>query len=202
MRNFTEFQEFSNSLRRKLASLQATPYTCDILCRAFLFPAYSHYYFNCFRFTNNAFYVFTSTFISSCALLLSLSIYVLPLPFIPCISYLMPLLSFSSSLHSFLYHSPPTSPSPVIPLLVHFRLWYIPLLWMFPYTSLLDRVHSQLSSCGTSGQSGTEAGLLGVLRFTLPILTSPSAPYSLFILWRRLYTLDSATISFRVNSSI
>jgi hypothetical protein len=56
-------------------------------------------------------------------LLISLTVYVLSIFFILYMSYLMPLLSFvSSPLHSFLYLSSPTFHSPVVSLIVHFRL--------------------------------------------------------------------------------
>jgi hypothetical protein len=41
------------------------------------------------------------------------------------------------------------------------------------------RVRAHVRSCGIcGGQSGTEAGFLRVLRFSLPILTTPTAPHS------------------------
>jgi hypothetical protein len=45
------------------------------------------------------------------------------------------------------------------------------------------RVPAWVKSCGIcGGQSGTEAGFLRVLRFTLPILITPTAPHSSFII--------------------
>jgi hypothetical protein len=42
-----------------------------------------------------------------------------------------------------------------------------------------------------SGKSGTEAGFLCVLWFSLPILIPPTVPYSLIILSSTLYSLDA-----------
>jgi hypothetical protein len=51
------------------------------------------------------------------------------------------------------------------------------------------RVRAQVKSCGIySGQSGTGAGFLLVLRFTLPISILPTSPYSSSYIIRGWYT--------------
>jgi hypothetical protein len=54
------------------------------------------------------------------------------------------------------------------------------------YSTAAARAHG---ICG--GLSGTGAGFLRVLRFPLPILIPPTAPYSLIILSPALYSLDT-----------
>jgi hypothetical protein len=61
--------------------------------------------------------------------------------------------------------------------------------------TVMARVRSQVSSCGICGdQCGTGAGFLRILRFPLPVLIPPTAPYSVFILWSTRYSPDTDRI--------